>query len=155
MRDEPAFVLGKVREALADELDEEIVAGLTVSAASRAVRRAVPDSSGTRPRVGRYGLLAMTPTRLLLFEAKPAVRKLFVRPKKLVGDWPLDQARVDAKLIPECNDAGGPHGAQVGTYAVRVRSGDVDAVIEAGYGFSAEAILGQIAGATGGDFSPG
>ena len=107
--------------------------------------------AGVGPKVGRYGLLAMTATRLLLFDAKPAVRNMFVRPKKLVGDWPLDQTRVDARLTQQWRDAGGPHGGHVGTYAVRVRSGEVDMVVEAGYGHGAEAMLGHLVGATGGE----
>ena len=39
----------------------------------------------------------------------------------------------------------------MGTYAVRVRSGEVDMVVEAGYGHGAEAMLGHLVGATGGE----
>jgi hypothetical protein len=150
VRDEPSFVLEKVREALAEHVDEEVVAGLTVSAAGRGVRKAVPEVAGVGPRVGRYALLAMTATRLLLFDAKPAVGRMFVRPRLLVGEWPLDQSRVDARLTQQSTDVGGPHGGHVGSYAVRIRSGEVDVVVEAGYGHTAEAMLGHLTAATGG-----
>ena len=103
MRDEPSFVLGEGPQALA---------GHGRRGGGRPDRqrgqpsgpKAVPEAAGVGPKVGRYGLLARTPSASS--STPPAVRNMFVRPKKLVGDWPLDQTRVDARLTQQWRDAG-------------------------------------------------
>jgi hypothetical protein len=152
MHPEAEATLDQVRQALDGKVAGEVVAGALMGSASKRTQKQVARGVGTSPKLGLYLLLAATPTRLVLFDAKPAPKEKFVTPAKLLGDWPLDLATVDAWPVQTSNKKG----LKVGMWAVvvTVPSEGLEIVLDCAAVPAVNELLETMVAATGGTITP-
>jgi hypothetical protein len=148
MHPDAEATLDQVRQALDGKVSGEVIAGALMGAASTRVRKQVATGAGTSPKLGQYLLLAATPTRLVLFEAKPAPKTDFVVPRRLIGDWPLDLATIHAQPVRTHNKAGLKTG--MWAVAVSVPGEGLEIVLDCAHVPAVDELLATMVAATGG-----
>jgi hypothetical protein len=140
--------LDQLRETLDGKVGGEVLAAALVGAAGARVRRQVAAGTGRAPRMGRSLILATTPTRLVLLEAATAPPTDGVVARRLVGDWPLDLARVDAAAVQAHAKDG--LGADRWGVTLSVPSDELEIVLDAPRGPAVDELLASIVATTGG-----
>jgi hypothetical protein len=128
-------------------IDETVLTSLEVKRARRELRAEFPDATGEGPEVGRCGILALTPTRVLLFNAKHTMFMSVPKPKLLLGSWSRDKVRADvrSRRVPIAASGGWAVAApDLHAVHLQVRDEGIDIVIEAGVGDAATGPLTRI-----------